>query len=95
MFRFNDSYSDDEFPSPKKIHNKSNSINTLGKFYNPCVEFVHTLNFRNILYNKEMKQRPKNLSLMEKKVLKEDKLSKGKKVFKKSQAQQANAKFVC
>ena len=59
MFRFNDSCSDDEFPSPKKIHNKSNSINILGKFYNTCIEFFNTLNFRNILYNKKMKLRPK------------------------------------
>ena len=75
-FYFEDSYSDDECPN--KIHNKSNSINTLRKFYNPCVKFVNTLNFRNILFNKEMKYKPKNRSLIEKKVLKEDKLSKGK-----------------
>ena len=75
-FYFDDSYSDDE--CSKKIHNKSNSINTIRKFYKPGVELVKTLNFRNIIFNKDMKYKPKNRSLMEKKVLKEDKMSKGK-----------------
>ena len=72
---FNYSYSDDENPNS---HNKSNSINTIRKFYNPGVEFVHTLSLRNKFFTKDLKHKPKNRSLMEKKVIKEDNMFKGK-----------------
>ncbi len=70
---FNESESDEEYI---KTRVKSNSINTLKKFYNPRVELVNTLEFRKLLLKKEEKYKLNNKSVVEKK--NENKFYKGK-----------------
>ena len=70
--QYNDSESEEEYRNSRV---KSNSINTLKKFYKPRVELVNTLEFRNLLVKKQERYKMNSRSVVEK--MKEDKLFKG------------------